>query len=132
MSRFAAWFAKTGSRPGNFVLPLFAVPGNKVKREIASLPGNYHLSIDCLVEEAIAARELGIGAILLFGVPETRDEQASSSYAQHGIVQEAVKAVKSTVPNLLVITDVCPCEYTLNGHCGIMRKGYLVMTHPSS
>ncbi len=111
--------------PGNFVLPLFAVPGNKVKREIASLPGNYHLSIDCLVEEAIAARELGIGAILLFGVPETRDEQASSSFAQHGIVQEAVKAVKSTVPNLLVITDVCPCEYTLNGHCGIMRNGYL-------
>ncbi len=111
--------------PSNFVLPLFVVPGHQVRREIASLPGNYHLSIDCLVEEAIAARDLGIAAILLFGVPETRDEQASSAYAQHGIVQEAVRALKSTVPDLLVITDICPCEYTLNGHCGIIRNGYL-------
>ena len=111
--------------PSNFVLPLFVVPGHRVKREIASLPGMYHLSIDCLVEEAIAVRDLGIAAILLFGVPETRDEQATSAYASHGIVQEAVRALKSTVPDLLVITDVCPCEYTLNGHCGIIRNGYL-------
>jgi porphobilinogen synthase len=111
--------------PENFILPLFAVPGHNIKREIASLPGNYHLSVDCLVEEALVVRDLGIGAILLFGVPEVRDEQASSAYAQHGIVQEAVRAVKSTVPDLLVITDVCPCEYTLNGHCGIIRNGYL-------
>jgi len=111
--------------PSNFVLPLFVVPGHQVKREIASLPGTYHLSIDCLVEEAIAVRDLGIAAVLLFGVPETRDGQASSAYAQHGIVQEAVRALKSTVPDLLVITDVCPCEYTLNGHCGIIRDGYL-------
>ena len=109
----------------NFILPLFAVPGSKIRREIASLPGNYHLSIDCLVEEAIAARDLGISAVLLFGVPETKDEQASGAYAQHGIVQEAVRALKSTVPEMLVITDVCPCEYTLNGHCGIIRNGYL-------
>jgi len=110
---------------GNFILPLFVVPGGRTRREIASLPGNYHLSIDSLVEEAIAVRDLGIPAILLFGVPATRDEQASSAYAEHGIVQEAVRAVKSTVPELLVITDVCPCEYTLNGHCGIIRNGYL-------
>jgi porphobilinogen synthase len=109
----------------NFILPLFAVPGSKIREEIASLPGNYHLSIDCLVEEAIAARDLGISAVLLFGVPESRDEQASSAYAQHGIVQEAVRALKSNVPEILVITDVCPCEYTLNGHCGIIRNGYL-------
>ncbi|MGC2538136.1 MAG: porphobilinogen synthase [Candidatus Sulfotelmatobacter sp.] len=110
---------------GNFILPLFAVPGSKIRREIASLPGNYHLSIDCLVEEAIAARDLGIPAVLLFGVPETKDEQASGAYAQHGIVQHAVRALKNTVPEILVITDVCPCEYTLNGHCGIIRHGYL-------
>jgi len=109
----------------NFILPLFAVPGSKVREEIAPLPGNYHLSIDCLVEEAIVARDLGISAVLLFGVPETKDEQASGAYAQHGIVQEAVRALKSNVPEMLVITDVCPCEYTLNGHCGIVRNGYL-------
>jgi porphobilinogen synthase len=109
----------------NFILPLFVVPGSKIRREIASLPGNYHLSIDCLVEEAIAARDLGIPAVLLFGVPEAKDEQASGAYAPRGIVQEAVRALKSNVPEILVITDVCPCEYTLNGHCGIVHNGYL-------
>ena len=111
----------------NFILPLFVVPGTTIKREIAALPGNYHLSIDCLVEEAIAARDLGIPAVLLFGVPEpeTKDEQASGAYSPDGIVQQAVRALKSTVPEMLVITDVCPCEYTLNGHCGIIHNGYL-------
>jgi porphobilinogen synthase len=109
----------------NFVLPLFAVPGSKVKREIESLAGNYQLSIDCLVEEALEAYALGIPAVLLFGVPKTKDEQASGSYAQDGIVQEAVRAVKQAVPGLVVITDVCACEYTLNGHCGIIKDGYL-------
>jgi len=78
-----------------------------------------------LVEEAAEARELGIPAVLLFGVPEAKDELASGSYAKDGIVQEAVKALKHAVPGILVITDVCPCEYTLNGHCGIIRNGYL-------
>ncbi|MGA9759940.1 MAG: porphobilinogen synthase [Candidatus Sulfotelmatobacter sp.] len=109
----------------NFILPLFVVPGSKIRQEIASLPGNYHLSIDCLVEEAIAARDLGIPAVLVFGVPETKDEQAMGAYSQHGIVQEAVRALKSTVPEILIITDVCPCEYTTNGHCGIIHNGYL-------
>ena len=102
----------------NFVLPLFAVPGNKVRREIESIPGNYQLSIDCLVEEALEARALGIPAILLFGVPKTRDELGSGSYGENGIVQEAVRAVKHEVPGIIVITDVCACEYTANGHCG--------------
>src|SRR5579864_835765 len=111
----------------NFILPLFVVPGSTIKREIASLPGNYHLSIDCLVEEAIGARDLGIPAVLIFGVPETtsKNEQATGAYDEHGIVQEAVRALKCHVPEMLVITDVCPCEYTLNGHCGIVRSGYL-------
>lgn len=108
-----------------FILPLFVVPGSRIKREISSLPGNYHLSIDCLVEEAMAARSLGIPAVLLFGVPDSKDEHASGAYAQRGIVQEAVRALKSHVPEMFVVTDVCPCEYTLNGHCGIIRNGYL-------
>jgi porphobilinogen synthase len=111
----------------SFILPLFVVPGSKVKEEIAALPGNYHLSVDCLVEEAKAVRDIGITAILLFGVPDAgeRDEVASGSYSSSGIVQEALRALKCNVPELLVITDVCPCEYTVSGHCGFLRNGYL-------
>jgi len=111
--------------PGNFVLPLFAVPGRRIKREIESLPGNYQLSIDCLVEEALEARALGIPAILLFGVPRTKDELGSGAYAEDGIVQDAVRAVKRAIPEMVVITDVCACEYMANGHCGVIRQGYL-------
>ena len=111
----------------NFILPLFAVPGSGVKEEIAALPGNYHLSIDCLVEEAKAVRDLGIPAVLLFGVPvaDSKNEQATGSYDPKGIAQEAVRALKSTVPGLIVVTDICPCEHTTSGHCGLMRNGYL-------
>ena len=109
----------------NFILPLFVVPGRRIKKEIAALPGNYQLSIDCLVEEAAHVHALGIPAILLFGVPDSKDELASGSYDEGGIVQQAVRAVKQTVPDLVVITDVCACEYTLDGHCGIMTDGYL-------
>lgn len=111
--------------PSNFVLPLFAVPGVRIKREIESLPGNYQMSIDCLVEEVVAARALGIPAVLLFGVPNEKDEFGSGSYAHDGIVQEAVRALKQAVPSILVITDVCACEYTESGHCGIIQDGYL-------
>ncbi len=110
----------------SFILPLFVVPGSKIRREIPALPGNYHLSVDCLVEEAITARALGISAVLLFGVPDAKDELASGAYDEHGIVQQAVRALKSNVPDLLVVTDVCPCEYTLSGHCGVIRNGYLI------
>src|SRR5215467_2182649 len=109
----------------SLILPLFVVPGSKVKREIPALPGNYHLSIDCLVEEAIAARASGVSTLLLFGVPEEKDDQGSGAHAEHGIVQEAVRALKHAVPEMLIVTDVCPCEYTLSGHCGILRNGYL-------
>ncbi len=108
-----------------FILPLFAVPGSRIREEISSLPGNFHLSVDCLVEEALAARDLGIPAVLLFGVPEARDERASGAWAPHGIVQQAVRALKKMVPDLVVITDVCGCEYTANGHCGFIVDGYL-------
>lgn len=108
-----------------FILPLFVVPGRGVRREIEPLAGNYHLSIDCLVEEALAARDLGISAVLLFGVPNTKDDLGSGAYAPDGIVQQAVRALKRSVPDLLVITDVCACEYTSTGHCGFIRNGYL-------
>jgi len=109
----------------NFVLPLFVVPGTRIRREIEALPGNYQLSVDCLVEEAVEALALGIPAVLLFGVPETKDKLASGSYAEDGIVQQAVRALKHAVPDIIVITDVCACEYASHGHCGILRDGYL-------
>ena len=109
----------------SFILPMFVVPGSNIRREIPSLPGNYHLSVDCLIEEAIAARASGISTLLLFGVPERKDDQGSGAYAEDGIVQQTVRALKHTVPEMLIVTDVCPCEYTLSGHCGILRNGYL-------
>jgi len=108
-----------------FILPMFAVPGKDIRKEIAPLPGNFHLSIDRLVDEVLAARDLGISAILLFGVPETKDDHATGAFAPDGIVQSAVRAIKRSVPDILVITDVCACEYTTSGHCGFLVDGYL-------
>ena len=110
---------------GKFILPLFVVPGRHVRHEIPSLPGNYQLSIDCLVEEAVAARDMGIPAVLLFGIPETKDDSATGAWNPAGIVQQAVRTLKRTVSDLIVITDVCACEYTTSGHCGYLRNGYL-------
>jgi porphobilinogen synthase len=113
----------------DLILPLFVVPGTGVKHEINSIPGNYHLSIDKLIEEAREIRDLGIPGILLFGVPDKTDKDlmATGAYASHGIVQEAVRALKKNVPELLVVTDVCLCEFTSHGHCGILdESGYLL------
>src|SRR5580658_2920406 len=106
--------------PGDFILPLFACPGEGVRREISSMPGNCQLSVDQLVKECEEAHRLGIGGVILFGIPETKDESASGAYASDGIVQQAVRAVKRELPKLLVITDVCNCEYTSHGHCGLV------------
>ncbi|MFZ2643113.1 MAG: porphobilinogen synthase [Verrucomicrobiia bacterium] len=106
----------------NLVMPLFARPGKGVRRPIASMPGNFQLSVDELVKEAREIHKLGVPAILLFGIPDKKDAKASGAYAKHGIVQTAVRAVKDAVPELLVITDVCNCEYTSHGHCGIVHK----------
>jgi porphobilinogen synthase len=106
----------------NLVMPLFARPGKNVRRPIASMPGNFQLSVDELAKEAREIHKRGVPAILLFGIPDRKDEKASGAYAKHGIVQTAVRAVKDAVPELLVITDVCNCEYTSHGHCGIVRK----------
>src|SRR5579884_1998574 len=109
---------ETALAPGQFILPLFTCPGENIRREIGSMPGNYQFSVDQLVRECEEVYSLGIGGVILFGIPETKDELASGAYADSGIVQEAVRAIKSATPKLLVITDVCNCEYTSHGHCG--------------
>jgi porphobilinogen synthase len=114
---------ETRLAPTQFILPLFACPGEGVRREISSMPGNYQLSIDELVKECGAAAKLGIGGVILFGIPAAKDELASGAYADDGIVQQAVRAVKREVPKLLLMTDVCNCEYTSHGHCGLVVDG---------
>ena len=109
--------------PADFILPLFICPGEGVRREISSMPGHAQLSVDRLVEECAEAYGLGIGGVILFGIPETKDEIASGAYADDGIVQQAVRALKREVPKLLVMTDVCNCEYTSHGHCGLVVDG---------
>jgi len=110
----------------DLVYPLFAVHGSGAKEEISSMPGCFQMSVDELVKEAAEVQGLGIPAILLFGLPATKDEIGSEAYAPEGIVQQAVKAIKAAVKDLLVITDVCLCEYTSHGHCGIVREGQVV------
>ena len=106
-----------------FVFPLFVCPGSKVKEEIRSMPGNYRWSVDLLVEECKAVHQQGIPAVILFGIPETKDEAGSGAYDPNGIVQRAVRAVKKGVPGLIVICDVCLDEYTSHGHCGLVKDG---------
>ena len=105
------------------VLPLFVRPGEGVRRPIASMPGNFQCSVDELVADCREAAGLGIPAVLLFGIPSSKDAVGSEGYAPDGIVQQAVRAVKDAVPDLVVVTDVCLCEYTDHGHCGVIRDG---------
>lgn len=114
---------ETHLEPANFILPLFVVPGDGIRKEIGSMPGNYQMSIDRTVEECREVKALGIGGVILFGIPETKDELASGGYDPNGIVQQAVRAIKAEVPGLVVITDVCNCEYTSHGHCGKVVNG---------
>lgn len=109
----------------NLIYPIFAVHGKGIRNEIRGLPGNYHFSIDKIGDEAEEIASLGIPAVLLFGIPEKKDPNASEAYAEDGIVQRAIKEIKNRVPELVVITDVCLCEYTEHGHCGIIKNGYL-------
>jgi porphobilinogen synthase len=106
----------------DLVYPLFAVPGKSVKKPITSMPGQFQLSVDYIAKEAQKAYELGIPAVLLFGIPAKKDEMATGAFAKDGIVQQAVKKIKNEVPDILVITDVCLCEYTSHGHCGMLEK----------
>jgi porphobilinogen synthase len=114
---------ETRLSPSNLVFPLFVCPGGQVRKEITAMPGNYHMSIDQIVEECRKVKALGIPAVLLFGLPPSKDEAGSGAYADDGIVQQAVRAIKSAVSDLVVIADVCLCEYTSHGHCGQIREG---------
>jgi porphobilinogen synthase len=105
------------------VYPLFVCPGARLKHEIRSMPGNYRWSVDLLVEECKSAFDLGIPAVILFGIPETKDDVGSGAYDPDGIVQRAVRALKRALPDLIVICDVCLDEYTSHGHCGLIKNG---------
>jgi len=102
---------------------MFVVPGKGIKEPISSMPGNYCFSIDELVKEVKEVHQLGIPAIILFGIPEKKDEMGSEAYAKDGIIQRAIRAIKDDVPEIIVITDVCLCEYTSHGHCGVIKDG---------
>ena len=110
----------------DFIYPLFVVPGTKVKKEVSSMPGVYQMSVDEVVRECVAVKSLGIPAVILFGIPEHKDEVGSEAYDELGIVQRAIHAIKKEVPELFVITDVCLCEYTSHGHCGIVRGNEII------
>ena len=114
---------ETSLRIDDFVYPLFAVHGRGVREPISSMPGQYRLSIDELLKECKDAASMGIPAVLLFGLPRDKDPRGTEAYAEDGIIQQAVRAVKDTIPDLLVITDVCLCEYTSHGHCGVVEDG---------
>jgi porphobilinogen synthase len=114
---------ETALEPADFVLPLFVTEGENVRNPISSMPGNFQLSIDELVEECAECVQLGLGGVILFGIPEHKDENASEAYREDGIVQRAVRALKDRYPSLVVITDVCNCEYTSHGHCGKVADG---------
>ena len=114
---------ETRLSPAQFILPLFICPGKGVRREISAMPGHAQMSVDEAVRECAEAQSLGIGGVILFGLPETKDEAASGAYADDGIVQRALRAIKQETQHLLVMTDVCNCEYTSHGHCGKIVKG---------
>jgi porphobilinogen synthase len=107
----------------NLIMPLFVVPGTRVAKPVGSMPGVAQLSVDRLVEECKDIRDLGIPAVILFGIPEAKDSVGSSAYSDDGIVQRALRALKNDVPGLVLITDVCLCEYTDHGHCGVVADG---------
>ena len=109
--------------PEDLIYPMFVTFGKGVRKEISSMPGCFQLSVDEIVKEAGKVFKLGIPAILLFGIPEHKDEQASEAYSAEGVVQQAIRAIKEKVPDLVVITDVCLCEYMSHGHCGIVKNG---------
>jgi porphobilinogen synthase len=114
---------ETTLAPADFIYPLFVVEGRDRREAIASMPGQHRLSVELLIKEAGEVKALGIPAIILFGIPDRKDERGSAGFDPHGIVQRAVRAVKEHVPGLMVVTDVCIDEYTSHGHCGIVRDG---------
>ena len=114
---------ETTLSPDNFLFPLFVCPGKGVKNEISSLPGQYHFSVDMLAREAEEIAKLGIPSVILFGLPEKKDEVGSEAWHPEGAVQRAIRTIKKAAPDLTVAVDTCFCEYTTHGHCGVIRDG---------
>jgi porphobilinogen synthase len=112
--------------PDDLILPLFVRPGKETRQPISSMPGHFQLSVDLLVKEVKEAKSLGILGVILFGIPERKDEMGSGAYAEDGIIQRALRAVKEKVEGILLLTDVCLCEYTNHGHCGVVRNGKIL------
>lgn len=121
--RLRGLIRETDLKIEDLIYPLFVIYGKNVRSEIPSMPGNFHCSIDKIAKEAKDVFELGIPAIILFGLPEQKDESASGAYAEDGVVQQAIRVIKKEIPELLVITDVCLCEYMSHGHCGVITDG---------
>ncbi len=113
---------ETQLNPSDFIFPMFVVPGSGVKREIPPMPGNYHVSLDLLADEAAEVLDAGVPAVMLFGIPESKDEEATGAWADDGIVQQATRRLKETHSDLVVITDTCLCEYMSHGHCGVVNE----------
>ncbi len=118
-----AMVRETRLEADDLIYPLFVCPGEGVRREVRSMPGVFNLSIDELVKEAEEARRLGISSVIVFGLPERKDEQGSEAFAEDGIVQRAIRALKREVKDLIVVADTCLCEYTSHGHCGVIEDG---------
>jgi porphobilinogen synthase len=118
-----AFVRETRLAQEDFILPLFACPGERVRREIQSMPGVHNLSIDEIAKEAAQAQQMGVKGVILFGLPEGKDENASGAYDEKGIVQQSVRAIRKSAPGLVIITDTCLCEYTSHGHCGVVHDG---------
>ncbi len=114
---------ETSLSVNDLIMPLFVCPGENIRNEISSMPGNYHMSVDILVDECKKIRDLGIPGIILFGLPETKDPVGTDSYSETGIIQQALKELKKEIKDLLIITDLCFCEYTSHGHCGVLENG---------
>ncbi|OGR87511.1 MAG: delta-aminolevulinic acid dehydratase [Elusimicrobia bacterium RIFCSPLOWO2_01_FULL_60_11] len=115
------WVSETTLAPKNLIYPLFIRPGKNVRKPIASMPGQYQISVDRAVKEAKECKKLGIAAVILFGIPSKKDERGSEAFAEDGIIQKAIRSIKAKVPSLTVIADLCFCEYTSHGHCGIVQ-----------
>jgi porphobilinogen synthase len=116
---------ETSLSPSDFIYPLFVVEGRDVRRPISSMPGIFNLSVEHAVAEAKQAKALGVPSLILFGIPDQKDGRATQAYAREGIVQRAIRAVKEAVPEMQVIADVCLCEYTDHGHCGVIEGGHV-------
>ena len=121
-ANFRRMIGETKLSVDDLVYPLFVTGGSNIKKPIASMPGNFQMSVDYLVKEVQKTRDMGIPAVLLFGIPETKDESGSGAFAEDGIIQRATREIKDKVPDILVICDLCLCEYTSHGHCGVIKE----------